>query len=100
MRNLITAITLFIAGSCFAQQRFEGTIVYKFHSEQEKKDGKITIVFGSNAVRLKVEALDDPDQNSDEVLIRFDSAKIYTILTKEKRFWDKRLIENNPQEKE
>jgi len=100
MRSLITAITLFISGSCFAQQRFEGTIVYKLHSEQEKKDGKITIVFGSNAVKLKVEEMDAPDENADEVLIRFDSAKIYTIRTKEKNFWVKRLIENNPQEKE
>jgi hypothetical protein len=98
MKILVSSIIAVLAAiPAFSQKQFEGTIVYKLHSEQEQKeDGQLTILFGKNAIKLKMEDKSGPDK--DILLIRIDSGKLYTMNTEEKTYRAKRLIEKEKNE--
>jgi hypothetical protein len=83
--SFLTAIT------AFSQKQFEGTIVYKLHSAEDKEDGQLTILFGKNAVRLKM--LEKNAIDKQELIVRIDSGRVYTLNTEEKTFRSRKLLE-------
>jgi hypothetical protein len=84
------AVLFFVAG--YGQKQFEGTIVYQIHIPDDKVVApELVVLFGKNALRLKFKEKGDYDK--EEIVIRLDSGKIYTLNTEEKTFRVKKLVE-------
>lgn len=104
MKILFTILTIITALASFAQQPFQGTIVYKLHSNEDAKkpDALVTVQFGKDGLKLKLESGGKAEK--DEILIRIDSAKVYTLNTESntytvKRLYEKTLVEENAKTK-
>jgi hypothetical protein len=93
MRVLFLAAVFILAGSsCFSQKQFEGTIVYKLHAPDKKdNDAYLTVLFGKDGIKMKFAEKDKSDK--EELLIRVDSGKIFTLNTGEKTFTAKKLVQ-------
>lgn len=91
MRFLFLLIGAITGIAAFSQQPFEGTITYRLHSGEKKEDGQLTILFGKNSVRLKM--MEKGAVDKEELLIRIDSGKLYTLNIEEKTFRTKKLLE-------
>ncbi|MDP4264819.1 MAG: hypothetical protein Q8941_19985 [Bacteroidota bacterium] len=75
----------------YSQKQFEGTIVYNLHASQESEDAQLAILFGKNAVKLKMTEKNAPGK--DELIIRLDLGELYTLDFGEKTFHARNLIE-------
>src|SRR5258706_9611228 len=91
MKYFLASAALLSFISCYAQKPFEGTIVYRLHATDKDDDGQLTILFGKNGVKLKM--TDKTGEQKEQLLIRLDSGKLFTLDTQEKTFKAKRLAE-------
>ncbi|NML21902.1 hypothetical protein HHL16_13515 [Pseudoflavitalea sp. G-6-1-2] len=93
MKKLILVFSM-VAGfmGAYAQQRFEGTILYSQTSKSTTRDKApdLSVRFGKNAIRIV--ATNAAREEMDDLLIRLDSGMMYTLRADEKTFKAKPLI--------
>lgn len=88
---LLSCFAILVSFAGLSQKQFEGTIVYRLHSTEEKVDVTLTVSFSKNAVRLN---MDEPGKELEKyVVIRFDSSKKFSISPKNKNYSTERLAE-------
>ncbi|MFN8252877.1 MAG: hypothetical protein U0V75_13490 [Ferruginibacter sp.] len=91
MKNiLLLFIAVLITGTAAAQKNFEGEITHRLHaSAEDKPDAELKVLFGPHALRLRFKEKELYDK--DEVIVLFDSAAYYTLLTATKTYKKKAL---------
>jgi hypothetical protein len=92
MKYFFAVAALLFVFICAGQKPFEGTIVYRLHETDKNDDGQLTILFGKNGVKLKME--DKNGMEKEQLLIRLDSGRLITLNTEEKTFRTKNLKES------
>ncbi len=98
---VIVCLTFLAAFTASAQKDFEGVIKYRIitpssEGEKEKADSMmITVFFAPRKILMKTNIGDDKGEEND-ILVLLDSAKVFTIDTKEKTYRVKKLKESVP----
>lgn len=77
MKILFSIALVLYASIGYAQQRFQGTIVYDLKASHEKDEAQLTAEFGPNKNKLRLREKGKFDDNY--ILIDLDSGKIYTV---------------------
>ena len=86
MRTLIAAFILFfINTSVFAQQNFEGRIIYKYSESTNNKTGSIEAFFGNKKIKAHITD-SSKGETKDDILIDFEKGVAYSIDIEKKYF--------------
>lgn len=88
--------SILFLNTAYAQQIFQGEIVYQLHTPQDKNDAELTIQYGPNKIKVKFKEKEDYDETY--LMLDLDSGLFYTINTESKTFQVKKLAETNAQE--
>ena len=93
MRLIFLIAFVFVMSNAYAQQIFQGTIVYKYHFPQLPYTPQVTVFYGPN--KLKIKFKEDENFNKGYFLIDLDSGKSYSVDEATKTFFVKELIDTN-----
>lgn len=87
--------SLLLAACLHAQTAFEGIITYKLKNFTENgDDAELKVYFGKNALRLKFR--EKEFFNMEELVVRIDSGKTYTLNTTHKTYFGRPLFIAKP----
>ena len=89
MRILFAIAFVLSCNIVFAQQPFQGTIIYNMKASHEKEEAQLTAQFAPNKIKLKFKEKEKFDDTY--ILIDLDSGKIFTVNTENKNYRSKKL---------
>jgi len=94
-------LALFISINTVAQERFNGTIVYRLllpaEDNMADSSAKLNVFFGPNAIKLTF--VENKKTDNEEILVSFDSAKVFVMDFSKKTYSIKEMSkarENQP----
>lgn len=89
MKYILSVAFILLIQELWAQQPFQGTIVYSLKASSEKKDAELTAMFGVNKIKIKLKEKDEYEKQF--IIIDLDSGKIFTLDSKEKDYKSTKL---------
>ena len=89
MKYIFSCISILLIHLAYAQQPFQGTIVYRLKASSEKKEAELTAMFGVNKIKIKMKEKDEYDKKY--VIIDLDSGKVFNLDIEEKDYKVTRL---------
>ncbi|MEP7164779.1 MAG: hypothetical protein ABI741_08795 [Ferruginibacter sp.] len=98
MKKIFLILALMMSSFIYAQQNFQGQIIYRLHAAMSSKgDAELKIIFGDN--KLKLLFKEKEEYEDDEVIVILDSAASY-ILNRDHKTFKKKLFTLNSPEKQ